>query len=621
MRRLARIAYWAIPILFCTALYWRGLTVWFVQDDFGWLGLRRLVTDFHSFQWAMFAPLAEGTIRPWSERGFFLLFSSLFGLHAWPYRVFIFLNQFANVILLILLTRKLTKSDLAAFLAPFFWLANPALVIPMMWTSAYNQIQCASFLLLAVFLFTRYTETGDRRYFWAQCVAFCLGFGSNELNVVYPAIAAAYAICFARKYFRSTLPLVGVSVLYTAVDRWVAGKTAGAYTMSFRPGSLFSTFEQYRWQFLSGLNSVTNFHGPHVASRILGGLLVAAVMGFIAWRLRKRDFIPLFGAAWFLITLAPFLPFHNHVTSYYVMIPAIGLAIAAGHAISMAWSNKAAVAAVAMLLAAAYWIPSCFYSYKATSWHFDRAEHARLLVQGVIEAKRQHPGKMILLDNVDPPLFWAAVYDLPFSRIFGWRDVLLTPDNRLAIQDDPSRETLDSYFFPALAAKRAVISGSAFVYSVEDHGMKDTTVEYETRLNAESAPSLAADVDVGSPYFVDQVGDGWWGIDNGVRWSGKRAVIYLPGPARPGQELEIHGWVNQRLLAKGPLHLAVTVDECAEPTRTIAVNSSDFRFDYDLPAASEGRPRVKVTVTVDRTTRIPPDERDLGLLFGEFLIK
>ncbi len=106
-------AYWLTPVAFCVALYWLGLRIWFAQDDFAWLNLRNVVSDFRSFLWAMFAPLAQGTVRPFSERAFFMVFSYFFGLHALPYRVFVFLNQFLNIILVMLVTRKLTRSELA----------------------------------------------------------------------------------------------------------------------------------------------------------------------------------------------------------------------------------------------------------------------------------------------------------------------------------------------------------------------------------------------------------------------------------------------------------------------------------------------------------------------------
>ena len=162
MTRSARLAYWTIPSLLCLALYWLGLKSWFFQDDFAWLNLSQTIYSPDTFWKAMFAPMAQGTIRPWSERGFFLLFYSLFGLEALPFRIWVFLTQFANLVLLTSLTCRITKSRLAGFLAPILWLANSALSTPMTWTSSYNQVLCAFFLLLAFRLFVEYTETGKR---------------------------------------------------------------------------------------------------------------------------------------------------------------------------------------------------------------------------------------------------------------------------------------------------------------------------------------------------------------------------------------------------------------------------------------------------------------------------
>src|SRR5579864_466788 len=141
MTRAARAAYWLTPIVFCIILYWYGLRVWFLRDDFAWLGLQDGSTTARALLRNLFIPFAQGTIRPWSDRVFFLVFSSLFGLHSLPFRLFVFLNQFVNLILLAALARQLTGSALAGIAAPLLWLSNMALVTPMAWSAAYNEVQ------------------------------------------------------------------------------------------------------------------------------------------------------------------------------------------------------------------------------------------------------------------------------------------------------------------------------------------------------------------------------------------------------------------------------------------------------------------------------------------------
>ena len=178
-------------------------------------------------------PMAQGTIRPWSERVFFMVFYRVFGLDPLPFHIWIFLTQCANILLLLSVARRLTGSRLAGFAAALFWIFNTSWPLVMTWTSAYNEPLCAFFLLAAFRFLLRYLETGDRRYWVLQWVVFLLGFGALELNVVYPALAAAYTFLCARKYFVRTLPLFAASVVFVVAHRMAAPPASGVYQMHF----------------------------------------------------------------------------------------------------------------------------------------------------------------------------------------------------------------------------------------------------------------------------------------------------------------------------------------------------------------------------------------------------
>jgi hypothetical protein len=620
VRRVVRVLYWLVPIAFCIWLYWMGARIWFSKDDFAWLGLKNHVTDFRSFLWAMFHPFAQGTIRPWSERGFFMLFSWFFGLRALPYRLFVFANQFLNIILVIVVARKLTKSQLAGFVAPLLWVANPALLIPMTWTASYNEIQCTTFLLLAFYLFIRYTETGERKYYWGQWAAFVLGFGSLEIIVVYPAIVAVYAFLFARRCVLSTLPLFAASALYALVHRIAAGAIPGGfyYDMDFHVGTLLSTLKQYR-SILLGVPAYFQFREwSSWKAKLLAWLLTAAILAFAAWQARKRRFLPLFCLCWFAIVLAPLLPLHNHVTEYYLTMPAIGIAILGAYGLTLAfrkgWLPTAAVAVLLLV----YLIPSSRLVRAQIITVFDGTDRVRGLVQSVAYAKRIHPGKMILLRNVDDNLFWASVYDSPF-RIFGWNDVFMTPDCRPNIREDPNLGDVDVYFLPEKAVAHVLHDGGAVVYSVEDRRLRNVTKTYTALVDSQPPPPLSRSINVASRYFDDQIGEGWFDLEGSHRWSRGHAVVYLAGPASPGKTVYVSGHSTEEELRAGPLHLTLTIDGRPQPVQT--VNSTEFEFSYALPQDLVGRTRIEVAFTVDRTTRLPSDGRDLGLAFGEFNIR
>jgi hypothetical protein len=153
-----------LAMLFCTLLYKYTLRAWFQTDDFAWLGLRLQVHNWPQFWHAMFAPMAQSSIRPLSERAFFMGFSSLFGIHALPYRIAVYITQLGVMALLTMVANRLCKTLLAVFVAPVLWVSNNALATPLTWTSAYNEILCAGIFLLAFYALIRYAETGQRRF-------------------------------------------------------------------------------------------------------------------------------------------------------------------------------------------------------------------------------------------------------------------------------------------------------------------------------------------------------------------------------------------------------------------------------------------------------------------------
>jgi len=620
MTRAARWLYWLTPMLFCVVLYWLGLMSWFSEDDFAWLNLRNHVTDFHTFLWAMFAPLAQGTIRPLSERGFFMTFTYLFGLHARAYHEWIFANQLANIALLMIVTRKLTQSALAGFLAPILWLCSIAMVTPLVWASAYNQVQCALFLLLSLYLFIRYTETGRKSFYWGVWATFLLGFGANEINVVFPAIAALYAILFARQYWLRTIPMFAVSGVYAVFHQLVRKATPDYYyDMDFHVPSLGRTLLQY-WKMLLAVPDFVHFQ--HLRSWIGGAaviLLSVALLGFVAWQARARRFLPLFSLAWFLIVLAPLLPLHNHVTDYYLFVPALGIAMLAAQAVAQAW-KRGWTRPLAVALVLIYAIPSTIQTRLYTKATFNRGERSRHLIQSVAYAKHIHPGKTILLDNVDDELFWSAVYDSPF-RIFGWSDVLMTPECLSVIKPDPHSGSIDSYVLPAGAVAHALSDGSAVVYAVEGGKLRNVTRVYTAISHAQPPPPLAPSIEVGVSAFQEQIGEGWYGIEDGFRWSGKHATVYLPGPSAPGQKLIVHGIAADVQTQSGPLRFALTIDSRPQPVHVIDRANPEVQFQYDLPADLIGKQRIEIAFTLDRTIQVPGDLRALGLAFGRFSIQ
>ena len=453
MKRAARAMYWGGPSLLCLILYWYGLRVWFQGDDFAWLGLARSINGWHDLLRALFSPAAQGTIRPWSEPGFFASFYALFGLYALPFRMLVFVTQFANLILVASITRRLTGSDAAGFWAAIFWTVNNSLAQVMSWTSVYNQAMCAFFILLAFYFLLRSIETG-RRVFWiAQWIVFLLGFGALELNVVYPALAAAYTFLCARQHFRRTLPLFIPSLVYAVVHAMTAPITSPAYTMHFDRRIFTGLLTYWQWSVGSAWMK-THLDAPAWFLPACVIVVSIALLGFAVLRTIRRDFLPLFFLCWFLISIAPLLPFADHLTEYYPYVPTIGLAMMGGWAFALGWRKPTAWRVLACLAAACYVTAAAPEARYICRWQWERSQAVKSLVLGVVRAHELHPGKAILLDGVNDSLFWNGVHDRPFRGLYDIQHVYLTPGTEKNVEARPNGNAAE-YILPAEATLRA----------------------------------------------------------------------------------------------------------------------------------------------------------------------
>jgi hypothetical protein len=610
--RAKTIAWWATPPLLGLLLYWRGLTCWFQNDDLNWLNLRNLVHNWHDLWWALFTPFGQGTIRPLSERAFYMSFYSMFGTNQVPYRCLAFLTYTVTLVLLASVCRRLTGSRAAGFWAMIFWTVNCAMADALSWTAIYYELLCAFFLLLAFWFLLRYAETGKRRYYIAQCVTFVAGFLVLELNVVYPALAAMYALCCAPRLLRKVLPLFAISAAYAAVHIAVAHlPSSGPYKMHW-DASVFTTLWTY-WEWAVGPDRLILLHiEPSWRSVALEVGLTAGLLGFLAWMLWRRRWVAAFFPAWFLIVLAPVLPLRDHISEYYLTIPLIGLAMWGGWALVSGWRAGWAGRIATIVLLVIYLGVSVPIAREQARGLAASADETRRVVMGVAGLSRGRPEKIVLLNGVSPAIFGAVIRHHPFRMVGIPQVYVLSEDvpglaGVLPLGD--SSYTID----PALERK-AVLQDQAVVYRLGSE-VQDITAEYKASLLSRPGEDLAALVDVGNPLVSGQVGPEWYANESGHRWMPRRATVTLRGP---GEELAVKGYCPAAALKAGPLRMQIVVDGEKLAPVSIVKPDAPFSFVFKLPLH---RGKVEISVELDRSFKIASDPRELGLVFGSFEIR
>jgi hypothetical protein len=577
---------WIIPILLLFWIWWDGLRCWFIADDFAWLSLLGAVHDFHDFMRAMFVPMAQGTIRPWSERGFFMLLESLFGLESLPYRLCVFATAAADIVLISRLALRLSGSRLAAFLAPVLWVSNAALTAAICWTCVYNELLCPLFLLAALLLFVRWAETGRRGWWWWQVVVFVLGFGALEINIVYPALVASFCLFASRlekrrRLLRSTLPLFLISLVYFVLHRAVAPiPKTGAYVLHFDQ-RIFPTLALYwKWMVLPA-NWPAIGIGRHAASAVVVVLSVAFLATLVTC-LRSGHIQILFGPAWFLITLGPLLPLLEHRSDYYLTIPAIGIAIAAAQGVSHVWRSGWTWRSIALAALLMYLGPMVRMDRIAARWWRERDVPIRAVVLGVGQARENHPEKAIVLTGVTDDIYNDAVAHSAFLAE-GVDRVYLTPGAEDSLHPAFEPEVLQSFVMEPAVLRRALLDGAAVIYSVAADHLRNVTETYSRRMLNRLPDSAPRRVEVGDPFYAFALGPEWGPIVSGSRQVPAKATLRLGAPGN-GTFLVLEG-------TYGPVKSGTTMTGSPNPEPPF----SHLKLTLDGIIASEEMDRAPVT--------------------------
>jgi hypothetical protein len=578
------------PLLFLIVLYWPGLTNWFYQDDFGWLNLHRDVHSFRDLGLALFAPKAHGNMRPLSDSGYFLLFGALFGVNALPFRIWAFALQMASLVLLGSVVRRLTSSATAGFWSQILWISNCALATVMSWTSVYNQILSGFFFLLGFYFLLRHIETGQRRYEIAHGTAFVLGLGALETNVVYPAVAAAYTLLFARPFLKKVLPMFLISALAILVHfRFAPPPHDGPYAIHINPGIFSTLWTYWTWALGAPRLAVIRPIPSWLVVLIVAALSVAAVAA-IASSARRHEYVGLFAIAWFVIVLGPYLPLSDHLMDYYLASPVIGVAILGAWAIASAWRSGFAWRICAMLCIGAYLGTSLPAARAITRWHHDRGVRVEDLVLGVAEIHQADPNKIILLDGIDTDLFWSGIVDVPF-RVMEIPHVYLVPGSESHIQAPPGLVT--KYALPQALSLRALNDGRAVVYRADGPVLKNVTSRYRALADAHWKLEPPRFLNLADSLYSEYLGPGWNKIAGGYRSMSGVGTIHIGGPRGQQQRLYVG------IFCTRDFRIGVRIDGVEIPAELIRRDYELSEFGAALPSSLIGKDAVDVSLRSD----------------------
>jgi hypothetical protein len=250
------------------------------------------------------------------------------------------------------------------------------------------------------------------------------------------------------------------------------------------------------------------------------------VILLIGWGLRRGEPTALVGVGWFVFPLLPYLVLPDHKMTYYLAVPAIGIAMLGAYALGSLRKFAVAWRIATVLVILIYAATSVRASWTQTVWLHARAEKVEDVVLGVEEIHRAAPGKIILLEGINRSVFQSGLADLPF-RAKSIPGVYLAPGNEAII---PA-----AYVLPQAIAKRALAANRAVVYRFDGQMLHNVT--------AHAGASWTDDeprfVNIGDPVFGDYVGAGWREASGGRRRMERVATIRIAAPRTAAESLYI----------------------------------------------------------------------------------
>lgn len=598
--RLKRYAALLFPVLISIYLYRRSFRIWFLNDDFAWLGLGLGITNGAGLLEALFSPMAQGTIRTLSERLFFLAFERTFGLESLPMRVFEFAVLAVAQVLLVLVVKRLSGSLSAGVWASVLWSLNFGLSAAMAWLSAFNQILLSALFLGALYCFLRYADSQKTKWLAGSWICYLLGFGALESIIVFPAVLLAWAVLLDRSKLKSTLPFFIPAVAFTIAHLfWIPkAKEAPAYRMFFDFG-LFESIAIY-WQWLFAAVRIKNF-GPDWAWLAIPSnwILTPAVLGFIVWRTWRRDFLPLFGLVLSIGLIAPMLPLRDHRTDYYLASASLGMMMVLG-----LFATR--LPQPASLLLILYIVPSFIVQQSSFEWYLERSGPIRPLIRGLQYAAKAHPGKLILLEGISESVYESALADEAL-RLIGTENIRLVPGskpdgNPLTVAPETARIAFE---------KEAVT-----VYRFNGSVLRDVTREWETGRALTLSTGLSPEILAGDPIFNPQFLAGWYGIEDGRRWLSAKASVQIGGPFTPKSQVHLKAYAPAAL---GAMELRILCR--GELIHAAKVSPGDVEIEFPLPPSLQSYQSLILDLEASKTIRPPNDGRNLSLVFGQLSIR
>lgn len=371
--------------------YTAPLGFFFFQDDFFEINISKAVDlksyfDFFVFRDDIIA------YRPISLQNYFFFSSYIFNFNPVGFRLISLTTLFLSSFLITIVVGKITKSTRIGLFSAFFWLTSSIHFMAITWIAAAYNIIGTFFFLLTSWIFLKFIEQNNRKYYLLSLISFLLTIGSFEFSITWPFIFFMYLILNKQHLVRSVKILAPFFVFSAAylIARFLFIKIPQIveYQLGFNIESLKAFFWYILWSFnipeefkkqvthnLFFFNSDFLREFWPLLSRSLIFMLWTVTLTFLLpiylifkKEIRINSKILVFFAFWFVFAISPVLLLPNHTFIMYLTLSSIGIYS------SLAYLLISTKSPTLVAISLAIWIASTVSTinfYKENFWMID----------------------------------------------------------------------------------------------------------------------------------------------------------------------------------------------------------------------------------------------------------
>jgi len=238
------------------------------------------------------------------------------------------------------LLRLLNIRNLSALFAALIFSVHPLLASAISWIPSRGDVLLGLFGIQMFICFIRYWKTGKTIWLVLSCLAFALAIFSKETAVLLPLLPLFYVYFLQdeKVKFKRLLPFLGTCIAAAAIFFFFRSKVVTSSPPDFILGikpfinnlpGIPIFFSKFFVPF--GLSTMPLFDSTATA---VGFLLIAVSLWFVIKAIQRKQWMLVFGFAWFIMFIIPPMFFKLYYSKYLLeyyehrsYMPVIGLIV------------------------------------------------------------------------------------------------------------------------------------------------------------------------------------------------------------------------------------------------------------------------------------------------------